>query len=62
MKQDTGLGKKKVRSRKGMEGNDLKEADRRSGVSEVVQGLAVRPRGSWQACLHATCRKQRVIV
>lgn len=39
-------------------------ADRRTdwaGGFVVVRWLAVRPRGSWQARLHATCRKPRVI-
>lgn len=55
------MGEKKVRSRKGKVANDLK-TDRRSRGLEVVRWLTVRPQGSWQACLHATCRKQRVIV
>lgn len=53
-------GGKKVRSRKGKV--EKKEETGRGGAGGDVEWLAVRPRGSWQARLHATHRKQRVIV
>lgn len=54
-------GKHEVRPREGKVESDTDRQTERGG-SEVVQWLTVRPQGSWQARLHATCRKQRVIV
>ena len=69
--KDMRVKKKKKKKKKELKGGEEKwdsewlesrQTGGQSGVSKVAPWLAVRPRGSWQARLHATRRKPGVIV